>query len=81
MSHDFYWANGYAVIKLIVVWCLFICPCLSVCLLFPFLFSPQGRQEDAEEFLGCMLDGLHEEIVSAKKAMEESNSEDKGLWL
>ena len=24
----------------------------------------QGRQEDAEEFLSCVLDGLHEEMVS-----------------
>ena len=28
----------------------------------------QGKQEDAEEFLGSILDGLHEEMVEAKKA-------------
>lgn len=31
----------------------------------PWLFV-QGRQEDAEEFLCFLLDGLHEEMVSGK---------------
>ena len=39
---------------------------------------PQGRQEDAEEFLGCVLDGLHEEMVLAKKMTSESKEADEG---
>ncbi|KNC97016.1 mRNA-binding ubiquitin-specific protease UBP3 [Spizellomyces punctatus DAOM BR117] len=30
--------------------------------------SVKGRQEDAEEFLGFILDGLHEELLSLQKA-------------
>lgn len=30
-------------------------------------FSPQGRQEDAEEYLGFTLNGLHEEMLALKK--------------
>ncbi len=34
-----------------------------------FLFRlQQGRQEDAEEFLSCVLNGLHDEMVSAVNA-------------
>ncbi|RDD44122.1 Ubiquitin carboxyl-terminal hydrolase 10 [Trichoplax sp. H2] len=33
------------------------------------------RQEDAEEFLGCMLDNLHEEIVSI--SLEKSSASDQ----
>lgn len=29
----------------------------------------QGRQEDAEEFLCCILSGLHEEMVAAQTAV------------
>lgn len=33
------------------------------------LINAQGRQEDAEEFLGCFLNKLHEEMVAAKQAI------------
>ena len=36
----------------------------------------QGKQEDAEEFLGSILDGLHEEIVNAKKAATPPKEDD-----
>lgn len=45
----------------------------------------QGKQEDAEEFLGSILDGLHEEMVEAKKAVSapendgDSNSAGEGM--
>lgn len=33
--------------------------------------SEKGRQEDAEEFLGCVLNGAHEEMESAIRAISE----------
>ena len=35
----------------------------------------QGRQEDAEEFLGCVLDKLHEEMIAAKRAVSDVGKE------
>ncbi|KAI9336787.1 hypothetical protein BDR26DRAFT_896957 [Obelidium mucronatum] len=37
--------------------------------------SVKGRQEDAEEFLGFLLDGLHEELVLLRKEGKEGNAE------
>ncbi|KAJ3209447.1 Ubiquitin carboxyl-terminal hydrolase 10 [Entophlyctis luteolus] len=33
--------------------------------------SVKGRQEDAEEFLGFLLDGLHEELLLAQQSQDE----------
>lgn len=42
--------------------------------------APQGRQEDAEEYLGFILNGLHEEMLSLKKLLAaHSESELSGL--
>lgn len=41
------------------------------------LFNSQGRQEDAEEYLGFTLNGLHEEMLALKKLIlpqEESKT-------
>ena len=40
----------------------------------------QGKQEDAEEFLGSILDGLHEEMVEAKEAVKtpENDADSNG---
>lgn len=31
-------------------------------------FKVEGRQEDAEEFLSCLLNGLHDEMIDVVKA-------------
>ena len=33
-------------------------------------FKVEGRQEDAEEFLGCLLNGLHDEMIEVLKAVK-----------
>lgn len=39
---------------------------------------PQGKQEDAEEFLGCVLGGLHEEMVAAQTAVGQGGGRERG---
>ena len=36
-----------------------------------------GKQEDAEEFLSCMLNLLHEEMVAARKVIEDEKNSKK----
>lgn len=37
--------------------------------------SQQGKQEDAEEFLSCILNGLHEELVQLDSAVNKTQPE------
>ena len=34
-------------------------------------FKVEGRQEDAEEFLSCLLNGLHDEMIEIVKSTSE----------
>lgn len=34
-------------------------------------FKVEGRQEDAEEFLSCLLNGLHDEMVDVMRVLDE----------
>lgn len=37
-------------------------------------FKVEGRQEDAEEFLSCLLNGLHDEMVEVMKTVKSSDA-------
>ena len=41
----------------------------------------QGRQEDAEEFLSCLLNGLHEEMLAVLGAADDKKSTGKDLFF
>lgn len=42
----------------------------------------RGRQEDSEEFLCFLLDGLHEEMINVLKERETKEEEEKSdEWL
>lgn len=43
-----------------------------------FMWPFQGRQEDAEEYLGFILNGLHEEMLNLKKLLSPNN--ESRLW-
>ena len=40
-----------------------------------------GRQEDAEEFLSCVLNGIHEEMLAAVKLVADKYICSKSLFL
>ena len=40
-------------------------------------FQVEGRQEDAEEFLSCLLDGLHDEMIEVMKFSEDEGAASK----
>ena len=45
-------------------------------------FFQHGKQEDAEEFLSCILDGMHEEMSAAVTLInknEKSGRDHRGL--
>ena len=39
----------------------------------------QGRQQDAEEFLGCVLNGAHEEMETAIRVVADPNGASPGV--
>ena len=41
-------------------------------------FKVEGRQEDAEEFLSCLLNGLHDEMIELMKTIKDPNQEKIG---
>lgn len=41
--------------------------------------SEKGRQEDAEEYLGFILNGLHEEMLSLKKLLSPNDEKLNGF--
>ncbi|OAD73588.1 hypothetical protein PHYBLDRAFT_133421 [Phycomyces blakesleeanus NRRL 1555(-)] len=63
---------------------IYIYICVCVCVSFTVF---QGRQEDAEEFLCFLLDGLHEEMVAVLKDQNDKRSQEaaangtQDVWL
>lgn len=45
------------------------------------VFHSQGRQEDAEEYLGFTLNGLHEEMLALKKLISPQEESKRLLPL
>lgn len=41
-------------------------------------FKVEGRQEDAEEFLSCLLNGLNDDMIEVLKACQRESIEGKG---
>ncbi|XP_011311829.1 ubiquitin carboxyl-terminal hydrolase 10 [Fopius arisanus] len=44
----------------------------------PGVFSIEGRQEDAEEFLSCLLNGISDEMLELMKQVSEDSQTSKG---